>query len=335
MSTTPHSQASCSEPQLIGQSSAMRLLKNQITALARRACTVLLRGETGTGKELAARLIHAGSDRASRPFVPVDCTTLRDSLLESQLFGHMRGAFTGADRATLGFFRAADSGTLFLDEIGELPLQSQAKLLRCIQERQVVPLGATSGIAADVRVIAATHHDLSELVRKGEFREDLFYRLDVATLRLPPLRDRIEDIPLLVQHALDELARLYSETSRIVTDAAMKALMTHDWPGNVRELINAVEHALVFSAPDHALDVADLPEQVRAERPRVSVQGGAPTGLMTLEAAERQLIAAALRAHGGNQSRAAQTLAIERHRLRRRIVQYELTDLVRGFIPPA
>ena len=333
MSTSPKLHGSCAGPQLIGESRAIRQLDDRLAALGRRACTVLLQGETGTGKELAARLIHARSARSSGPFVPVDCTTLRDTLLESQLFGHMRGAFTGADRATLGFFRAADSGTLFLDEIGELPLQSQAKLLRCIQERQVVPLGATSGIAADVRVVAATHRDLTDLVRKGEFREDLYYRLNVASLRLPPLRERMEDVPLLVQHALLELARLYEESPRIITDAAMCVLKKHDWPGNVRELINAVEHALVFSPPEQPLDVADLPEEVRADHPRDRVDGSPE--LITLEAAERQLIAAALRASGGNQSRAAQSLAIERHRLHRRIVQYGLIDLVRHPFPPA
>jgi two-component system response regulator HydG len=305
----------------------MRALSDRIDALGRRACTVHLRGETGTGKELAARLIHARSARANGPFVPLDCTTLRDSLMESQLFGHTRGAFTGADRATLGFFRAADSGTLFLDEIGELPLQSQAKLRRSIQERKVIPLGATSGIAADVRVIAATHRDLPEMVRRGEFREDLFYRLNVASLCLPPLRERMEDISLLTDHAIKDLAELYQEQPRTITEAAMKLLMNHNWPGNVRELINAIEHALVFSSPDQPLDVADLPEGIRADRPRPDSREDME--LMTLEAAERWLIASALRANGGNQARTAQTLAIERHRLRRRIVRYGLTDLVR------
>lgn len=321
----------CSPPRLIGESPAMRRLDVQLNALGHRNCTVLLRGESGTGKELAARAIHSRSNRANGPFVPVDSTTLRDTLFESQLFGHTRGAFTGADRATLGFFRAADAGTLFLDEIGELPLQSQAKLLRCIQERKVVPLGATGGVAVNVRVITATHRDLAEMVRRGEFREDLFYRLNVASLRVPPLRERIEDVPLLVRHALSELARIYEEPPRLISDAGMTMLKNHGWPGNVRELINAVEHALVFSASGQVLDVADLPEAVRAATERDSIEPSQT--LMTLADAERQLIAAALRASGGNQSRAAQTLAIERHRLHRRIVQYNLTDLVRPPIP--
>jgi transcriptional regulator with PAS, ATPase and Fis domain len=265
--------------------------------------------------------------------VPVDSTSLRDTLFESQLFGHTRGAFTGADRATLGFFRAADSGTIFLDEIGELPLQSQAKLLRCIQERQVVPMGATTGIPVDVRIIAATHRDLPTMVKRGEFREDLYYRLNVASLTLPRLRDRKEDIPLLVQHALDELGRLYNEPARVVTAAAMNALSSHDWPGNVRELMNAIEHALVFSSADTLLDLENLPDSVVVrENDRAAEAPTQSLGLMTLEAAERQAITAALRACGGNQTRAAQTLAIERHRLRRRIVQYNLTDLLRNSI---
>ncbi len=333
MSGESHPKCGSRAPQLVGQSLIMQQLAAQLEGLGRRACTVLLLGETGTGKELAARSIHLRSARAKKPFVPVDCTTLRDTLLDSQLFGHTRGAFTGADRATLGFFRAADTGTLFLDEIGELPLQSQAKLLRCIQERNVVPLGGTSGIAADVRVIAATHRDLAEMVRRGEFREDLYYRLNVASVRLPPLRERMDDIPLLVQHALEELARVYEESPRTISEGAMAALRQHSWPGNVRELINAIEHALVFSMPNAPLDAGDLPGEVRAARE--GMDRGENPGLLTLEAAERQAIAAALRACGGNQTQAARALAIERHRLRRRIVQYQLLDLIRPSIHQA
>ncbi len=194
-----------------------------------------------------------------------------------------------------------------------------------------MPLGATAGITVNVRVIAATHRDLAEMVRRGEFREDLFYRLNVASLRIPSLRERMEDVPLLVRHALAELARIYEEPPRALSDAATAVLMSHRWPGNVRELMNAVEHALVFSPPDQILDVGDLPDGVRAASERKITASNEP--LMTLADAERQLIAAALRASGGNQSRAAQTLAIERHRLHRRIVQYKLTDLVRPSIP--
>src|SRR4051812_32073468 len=218
MSTAPRGDRPAA-PTIVGRSPAMQKLSAQIDALGRRQCTALLQGESGTGKELAARMIHARSARVSGPFVPVDCTTLRDTLFESQLFGHTRGAFTGADRSTLGFFRAAEGGTLFLDEIGELAPQSQAKLLRCIQEGTVVPMGATAGVRVNVRVIAATHRDLAAMVQRNEFRQDLYYRLNVACLRLPPLRERREDIPLLVEHALQELAQDYQEPARQVSPA--------------------------------------------------------------------------------------------------------------------
>jgi transcriptional regulator with PAS, ATPase and Fis domain len=317
-------------PRLIGNSVAIRRLCRQIIALGPRRCTVLLQGESGTGKELAARLVHLRSGRRAAPFVPVDCTTLRDTLFESQLFGHTRGAFTGADRATLGFYRAADGGTLFLDEIGELPLQSQAKLLRCIQEGLVTPLGATGGIAADVRVIAATHRDLREMVRQGTFREDLYYRLNVARLRLPPLRERRGDVPLLVRHALAEFARVYQEPPRAVTDDASAALAAHDWPGNVRELMNAIEHAVVFAPRGAPLRPADLPAEVRGAEDDSKTTEEIHTGPRTLAAAERRAIVAALTASAGNQTRAAQVLAVERHRLRRRIVHHGLTHMVRS-----
>jgi len=313
----------------------MKRVGGQIAALGRRHCTVLLQGESGTGKELVARLIHLESNRSGKPFVPVDCTALRDTLFESQLFGHNRGAFTGADRSTVGFFRAAEGGTLFLDEIGELPLPSQAKLLRSIQEGVVVPLGAVSGVSVNVRVIVATHRDLSTMVQRGEFRQDLYYRLNVACLRLPALRDRRDDIPSLVQRALDELAAVYEETPRTISDAALHALLAHDWPGNVRELMNAIEHALVFSDADAAIDLQDLPDEVRAASRHKSHDGfqdaneySNPHDLVTLATSERNLIAAALKLLHGNQSRVAQVLDVERHRLHRRIVHHGLTGLV-------
>jgi transcriptional regulator with PAS, ATPase and Fis domain len=315
-------------PRLIGESAPMQRLSSQIDALARRECTALLHGQSGTGKELAARLIHLRSSRARGPFVPVDCTALRDTLLESQLFGHNRGAFTGADRSTIGFFRAAEGGTIFLDEIGELPQQSQAKLLRTIQEGTVTPLGATAGISVNVRVIAATHRDLAGMVREGTFRQDLYYRLNVACLRLPPLRTRREDIPLLVDFALADMARVYREPKRRFTVEAMSILCAHDWPGNVRELMNAVEHAIVFSENVDVLDACDLPDDVLA-RANCESNEELPNRLMTLEEAERRLIEIALRKFRGNQSQAARALQIERHRLSRRIAHFGLSDLTR------
>lgn len=325
----PQAQSSRSAPVLVGNSAPVQALSRQIDLLGRRQCTVLLQGESGTGKELAARLIHHRGDRAGGPFVPVDCTALRDTLLESQLFGHTRGAFTGADRPTLGFFRAADGGTLFLDEIGELPLPSQAKLLRCIQEGVVVPLGATQGVAVNVRVVVATHRDLSAMVRRGEFRLDLYYRLNVACLRLPPLRLRREDIPLLATRCLKDLSETYNEPLRSLTPDAIDALVHYDWPGNVRELLNAIEHAYVFSPGFGALDVHDLPEEIRRPHEAPGGDGENHHPITTLAAAERNLIAAALRRFEGNQSRVAEALAVERHRLRRRILFHGLMDLVR------
>lgn len=318
-------------PSLIGNSPQVDRLSRQIDLLGSRRCTVLLQGESGTGKELAARLIHHRGARAAGPFIPVDCTALRDTLLESQLFGHTRGAFTGADKPTLGFFRAADGGTLFLDEIGELPLPSQAKLLRCIQEGVVTPLGATTGVAVNVRVVAATHRDLSDMVKRGEFRLDLYYRLNVACLRLPPLRQRLDDIPLLVEKCLRDLAATYNEPMRRMTRGAMDALMRYDWPGNIRELLNAIEHGYVFSPGLSDLDVHDLPVEVIEKRSaEIESCSNDEPQITTLAIAERNLIAAALNHFEGNQSRAAEALAIERHRLRRRIRFHGLTDLVRA-----
>jgi DNA-binding NtrC family response regulator len=312
-------------PAIVGASDGARHMGELIDALARHDCTVLIRGESGSGKELAARQIHARSPRrSSGPFVPVDCTTLCGTLFESQLFGHVRGAFTGAQTSTLGFFRAADGGTLFLDEIGELELPVQAKLLRCIQERAVVPVGQTAPVRADVRVIVATHRDLGEMVRRGTFREDLFYRLNVACLHVPPLRQRKDDIPLLATSALTELCELYDRPRVRISPAAMNAMGAHDWPGNVRELLNAVEHALVFCAGDE-LRLGDLPPSVRGETAE-----GAPLraeGIVPLRDAERELIRRTLRATRGNQSRAAALLDVERHRLHRRILKYGLQDL--------
>ena len=312
-------------PSIVGTSDGAREMGVLIDALARHDCTVLVRGESGSGKELAARQIHYRSPRRARgPFVPVDCTTLCGALFESQLFGHVRGAFTGAQTSTLGFFRAADGGTLFLDEIGELELPVQAKLLRCIQERAVVPVGQTAPVRADVRVVAATHRDLGEMVGRGTFREDLFYRLNVACLHVPPLRQRKDDIPLLVTSALDELCDLYERSRLRVSPAAMNALCAHDWPGNVRELMNAVEHALVFCTGEE-LRLADLPPVVRGE-----TSDGSPlraAGIVPLRDAERELIRRTLRVTRGNQSRAALLLDVERHRLHRRIVKYGLQDL--------
>jgi len=255
---------------MVGQGPAMDRLRAQLAAVAGRDCTVMVHGESGSGKELAARTIHALSARTAGPFIAVDCTGLRDTLLESQLFGHVKGAFTGADHASVGFIRAADRGTLFLDEIGELEPKTQAKLLRVLQERVVVPLGATKPVPIDVRVVCASHRDLRLMASRGEFREDLLFRLDVVKVSLPSLRERQEDIAPLATHFLRQLAELYGEPARGLTSAAAELLRSYSWPGNVRELANAVEHAVVF-ATGAMIDIADLPDRVRASLVQTAV----------------------------------------------------------------
>jgi two-component system response regulator HydG len=286
------------------------------------ACTVLIHGESGTGKEMIARAIHTGGVRRARPFIAVDCSTLRDSLLESQLFGHVKGAFTGADQAAIGFFRAAHGGTLFLDEVGELDLRIQARLLRCLQERAVVPLGGTEPIPVDARILAATHRDLKAMVRAGSFREDLYYRLNVLCLVAPPLRERADDILLLANHFLAGFCADRGCPARHFSEEAGAALRQHAWPGNVRELANAVEHSFVL-AMGTAIQVEALPEQLRL--PSGGGDAGAP--FPTLAAAERLLIGRALVVSGGNQARAAAMLQIGRGRLYRKIELYDLGAL--------
>jgi transcriptional regulator with PAS, ATPase and Fis domain len=310
---------------MVGEHPTMRRLRELAVAVGRRESTVLIRGKSGTGKELLARQIHLASARATGPFVPVDCSTLRDSLLESQLFGHVRGAFTGAACNTLGFFRAADGGTIFLDEIGELLPEAQARLLRCLQERAVVPLGTFRAIPVNVRIIAATHRPLAEMVRLNTFRIDLYFRLNVVALEIPPLRSRKEDIPLLAEQFLSDIARAYDEPLQKLSPAAMNRLAEYDWPGNVRELRNVLERACALAA-NATLTVEDLPSEVttRFAEPEVT---HAETAISLAES-ERQLIASALRANGGNQSRTAVVLKVERHRLSRLIHRHGLRSLV-------
>jgi two-component system response regulator HydG len=310
--------------QIVGESPSICRLRELAAAVGKRHCTTLIRGESGTGKELLARQIHFSGPRASRPFVPVDCSTLRDSLLESQLFGHVRGAFTGAACNTLGFFRAADGGSIFLDEIGELLPEAQARLLRCLQERAVTPLGTVAAIPVDVRVIAATHRPLAEMVRKNLFRIDLYFRLNVVALEIPPLRNRREDIPLLVRQFLLDNSRLYDEPLRKISPAAMSRLIDYHWPGNVRELRNVIERAAALTQSE-TITVDDLPPEITASSPPP-----APTvadAIKSLAQVEREAIAIALRANGGNQSRSALALGVERHRLRRMILRHRLQSL--------
>ncbi len=311
-----------------GQSDATRELLSQIERIAPRFATVLIEGETGVGKEMAAREIHARSRRAEGPFVPVDCTAFSSQLIESQLFGHVKGAFTGAVASALGFVRCADGGTLFLDEIGELPLDVQAKLLRSIQERAVIPVGGVTPIAVNLRIVAATHRDLAQMVRQGTFREDLYFRINVVRLTIPPLRQRRDDIALLARHFLEQLAQFYEEEVRALAPAAEEALVRYDWPGNVRELRNAMERALLY-CDAQTVDFAHLPPEVRNfGSPASPSEANGTSQITSLAEAECMLIARVLRASKGNQSAAARMLDIERHRLRRLITRHGLGHLV-------
>lgn len=315
----------------------MQRVRRLIGRVGPRETTVLIHGESGTGKELIARAIHEASPRRGQPFVPADCTTIRDTLFESQMFGHTRGAFTGAHRETLGFVRAADGGTLFLDEIGELEPANQARLLRFLQESAVTPVGTVRPVPVNVRVLAATHRDLGEMVEHGTFRLDLFFRLNVVQLDVPPLRDRRDDIPVLVNHYLERIAELYEEPPRRMTDQTMDALCQAAWRGNVRELINAVEHAYVMSS-DPVIEPGHLPDHLR--RPALAAVHGQSVagkdaagesmfGIVPLETAQRRLVAKALTRTKGHQGQAATLLRVERRRLYRLVRRYDLAHLTR------
>lgn len=312
-------------PELVGRDAGLERLRAQIRAVSDRNSTVLICGESGTGKELVARQIHAASRRAAGPFVTVDCTTLRDTLFESQLFGHVKGAFTGAEQSTLGLYRAAAGGTLFVDEIGELEPHIQGKLLRCMQDNAVVPLGGVTPVPVDVRIIVATHRDLKQMVRLGTFREDLYFRLNVVRLDVAPLRTRRGDILPLAEHFLAQLATLYQEPVKTLAPDAQAALEHYAWPGNVRELRNAIEHAFVF-AGGHCIKASGLPKAIRPVGP--IPPNGHQRKIVALEVAERCLIKRALRATNGNKSLAARLLGVERHRFGRLISRHGLEALI-------
>jgi DNA-binding NtrC family response regulator len=298
---------------VVGTSPSMVEVYRVAARVANSDTAVLIVGETGTGKELIARAIHAGGPRAERPFVPVDCTTLPESLVESELFGHERGAFTGAVTTRRGLFEAAAGGTIFLDEVGDLPGALQAKLLRVLQERDIRRVGGTERIPVDVRVIAATHRDLRARASAGEFREDLYYRLNVVAVHLPPLRERREDIPLLVRHFVDKYAAAADRPAPVLSAAAMAQLSAYPWPGNVRQLENVLERAVTL-----ARGPGLLPEDLELEPVAVPAAGPTlPASGMSLDDVKHWYVRRVLEGEGGNKQRAAEILGVDRRTLYR------------------
>ena len=304
---------------LIGTSTGMTAAIDVVRRVAATHASVLLLGESGTGKELFAQALHRLSPRAERPFVQVACAALPETLLESELFGHERGAFTGAVYARAGRFEIADGGTLFLDEIGDLTPTMQVKLLRFLQEREFERIGGNKTLRVDVRVVAATNRDLAAKLADGSFREDLYYRLNVVEIRVPPLRERRDDVPLLARHFLAKLAAENGRRVESISDAAMAALSSHDWPGNVRELENAVERAVVL-ASGPVLGAEAFAGLSRRATLRKSVPGSA------LAEIEREAILTTLRAVGGSTSRAAKILRISPRKIQYKLREYRLHD---------
>jgi DNA-binding NtrC family response regulator len=283
--------------------------------------TVLIQGESGTGKEVIARYIHNLSNRAEGPFMSINCGALPENLLESELFGHVKGSFTGAVRDKQGLFAAARGGSFFLDEVGEMPPSLQVKLLRVLQEREAIPVGATEAIPVDVRIIAATNRELEEEIRRGNFRSDLFYRLNVIAINLPPLRDRRDDLLLLIEALLQNLATETGTEPKALASEALDAVMVYEWPGNVRELDNALEHAVVLTR-GNLIEATCLPERITKRRKEPLV---AERSYMnpTLEVIERAYIMWVLQAEGGNKTRAAEVLGIDPSTLYRKLSRYE------------
>ncbi|MFN8570946.1 MAG: sigma-54 dependent transcriptional regulator [Gemmatimonadaceae bacterium] len=303
----------------IGKSKSWMEVLQLAETVAPTESTVLIQGESGTGKEVISRYIHDLSNRSEGPFLSINCGALPESLLESELFGHTKGSFTGAVKDKTGLFAAAAKGTFFLDEIGETTPATQVKLLRVLQNRQIIPVGSTEAIPTDTRLIAATNRDLDEEIRRGHFRRDLFYRLNVIALHLPPLRERREDIPLLVDVFLQKLCETRGE-NKSLTPLAVEAIQEHNWPGNVRELENALERAWILTAGD-VIDVAALPERVTSRTPERLVEDR-PTPNPTLDVIERAYIMWILQAEGGNKTRAAESLGIDPSTLHRKLSRF-------------
>ena len=319
---------------MIGRSAEMEKLYRILSKVAQSSHPVLILGESGVGKELVARSIHTNGPHADRPFVPVDCGSLVPTLMESELFGYVKGAFTGATRSKDGLLASAQGGTVFLDEIGELPLDLQAKLLRALQEKEIRPVGATHRISINVRILAATNRDLSAMVEQGRFRKDLYYRLSVVNLRIPPLRERKQDIPLLAAHFLERMAR-ETGTPHTLSDDALRTLMEYDWPGNVRELEHSIDRACTLSSGP-ILHLGDLPTQLQnfhlqnrrpmvVSAPALAAGGAARGPVMPLAQLEKQAILETLRKLNGDKLLAARLLGIGKTTLYRKLKEYGIS----------
>ncbi len=306
-------------PEIIGKSNAMKEVFHIMQMVVKSNANVLITGESGTGKELVARAIHKNSLRKSKPFVVVDCTTIPENLLESELFGHEKGAFTGATERKTGLIELANEGTVFLDEIGELPMVLQKKLLRFLQEKEILRIGSTKRIKVDVRVISATNRNLETAIKEGAFREDLYWRLNVVRVILPPLRERKEDIPLLVRHFLDKYSRENNKPIPQLEPEVMEALVGYDWPGNIRELANVIERAVVLS-PSGVISMKHLPKRIQ-EKSGWTFSNENSFNLLEVE---KSLILRALNSTGWNQTRAAEMLGISRKQLRTKMKNHGL-----------
>ena len=310
--------------EILGESPAMQRIYSQLTQIVATDTSVMLTGESGTGKELVARSVHRRSHRASGPFVAVNCAAIPEALLESELFGHAKGAFTDARQERQGLFQRAENGTLFLDEIGELPLAMQVKLLRALEERTVRPVGSDDEVPIDVRVISATNRDLEAAVEEQRFRGDLYYRINVIQIELPPLRSRGADVLILAQHFLQSYAASMNKPLVGFHEVAAERLLAYSWPGNVRELRNVVERATALTTFDR-IQVDDLPEKIRQHRSsQIVLDADDPSCLVPLEQVERRYILHVMEAACGNRTQAAQILGLDRKTLYRKLKQYGL-----------
>jgi two-component system response regulator HydG len=317
-------------PELIGDSTAMKQIYDLIERVAETDASVLITGESGTGKELVARALHQRSQRRAGPFVAINCAAMPETLLESELFGHVKGAFTDAKSAHSGLFAQANGGTLFLDEVGEMSLGLQPKLLRALQERKVRPVGGDAEVAFDARIVTATNRDLESAALEHRFREDLYYRINVIHIAVPPLRARGNDVLLLAQHFVTHFGKAFNKPARGISSAAAEKLVSYAWPGNVRELQNCIERAVALTRFEEIV-IDDLPEKIRTyKRSHVVLDSDDPAELVTLDELERRYILRVLDRLGGNKSLTAQTLGLDRKTLYRKLQQYGVSGETKG-----